>query len=265
MNKEIDTTILVQNIFYLCDKKGIKKSELERKIGVSIGYFSRLKNKDKCSIQVDVIQKLAATLETSINTLISVDLLEFNKDELLMIDAVKKLTEKAKDHTDKWERLKTSVISDYLDGKIQSNLPIIQDAATLLDHVKHEGRKKVYKSLPTGVILWQKVMDDKMEEMPWFSHDIDSKNQLLLTYMYSNSPVYVTGGEYVRVIELYLCSKRENHTTLSHLCSSSIDQGKVVEKVLDTLYDVVSSNTDDKKVINLDPKIKAVLDRYLEN
>jgi len=80
-----------ENARYLCKQKGKSIGELEKEIGVSKGYLSRIVNSEK-AISLANLYKISQILETTIDDLISKDMcLEWKIQELEKeLDSLKK-------------------------------------------------------------------------------------------------------------------------------------------------------------------------------
>ena len=79
-------SLFAKNIKYLASKNDIKIGDLEKSIGVSAGYFSRLANEEpKTSNTIlDIIYNLSVRFDTSIDSLLSMDLSSLTDSERLL-------------------------------------------------------------------------------------------------------------------------------------------------------------------------------------
>ncbi len=79
MDKEY-TKMALRNAFILCKIKGIKIGEMEKSVGISQGYLSRLKNRTK-AISFDTMVKISKHLDVSLDSLLED---EFTKIEITL-------------------------------------------------------------------------------------------------------------------------------------------------------------------------------------
>ena len=89
MNK---TEQLINNIYYLSKKKGIKIGELEEKVGVSTGYISKIKKRaEDTNPSFELIASIASVLDVSMDTLRSADLQAITPTEDYLLRVINKL------------------------------------------------------------------------------------------------------------------------------------------------------------------------------
>lgn len=74
MEKINYSEIAIKNISIILTIRGLSASEMEKKIGVSNAYFSRLKKKGNPNF--DMIAKIAKYLNVSLDELIKTDLMD---------------------------------------------------------------------------------------------------------------------------------------------------------------------------------------------
>lgn len=79
---------IVNNIYHLCKLKNIKIGDLEKKIGVRIGYFSR-KKKSYSTIGIFELIETTEILEICLDEIINVDY----KEQYLKIELQEELEE----------------------------------------------------------------------------------------------------------------------------------------------------------------------------
>ncbi len=69
------TKMALNNVFVLCQVKGIKTSEIEKSVGLSKGYLSRMKKQAK-AMSFDTMVKIAKYLDVSLDSLLEDDFLK---------------------------------------------------------------------------------------------------------------------------------------------------------------------------------------------
>lgn len=98
-------TVFLKNLAYLIVKNRIKTGELEERIGVSVGYFSRLKkNEDEsASLGVDKLCALATELNCSLDSLLFGDLASLSGTEQYVLTALRSIFIKTNRDSFFWE------------------------------------------------------------------------------------------------------------------------------------------------------------------
>lgn len=101
--KVFSNKIFFSNLETLKKRKGVKNSDIERSIGVSLGYLSRLKGEDKDSIpSVQIISRIAEYFGISIDMLLYTDLSdETNMGKIIKVLA--KIEEDTKTRNVVWQ------------------------------------------------------------------------------------------------------------------------------------------------------------------
>lgn len=106
MSEEFNKDLMFKNISLMLSEFGKKIGELEMEAGVSIGYISRSIKDTKSKPGIDFILKVAEALNTSVDTLLKVDLSELTPTEKYLITFL--------------EKLKKDTLDDKLDWIIES-------------------------------------------------------------------------------------------------------------------------------------------------
>ncbi len=91
MSKEFNKQLMLDNISFLLKELGKKIGELETESGVSPGYISRTSKDGNAKPGIDFIVKVAESLNTSVDTLLNVDLAELTPTERYLISFIEKL------------------------------------------------------------------------------------------------------------------------------------------------------------------------------
>ncbi len=93
---------VIENIFTLANNKGIRKGELEEKIGLSKGYLSRLKGKNELP-STEKMQRIAGILDVSLERLLNEDYSELGENDILTYDFICKIFNWSKDNNVIWK------------------------------------------------------------------------------------------------------------------------------------------------------------------
>lgn len=90
--EELNREQLLKNISNLAKRKGIKIGELEAEVGVSTGYFSRLKRDEgKALPGIAVLYNVAACLGVTVDDLISLDFSSLTATQSYLLAVVEKM------------------------------------------------------------------------------------------------------------------------------------------------------------------------------
>lgn len=96
---------LMANIVALIKEKGVKIGELENRVGISVGYISKMTKAENESMPgIDLIFKLAQELEVSVEALVCGDFNKSNDNLLFLIQFLHSLIEDANSHRDEWRQ-----------------------------------------------------------------------------------------------------------------------------------------------------------------
>lgn len=104
VNEGFNKKLMLDNISFMLKELGKKIGELESEAGVSPGYISRTSKDNNAKPGIDFIIKVAESLNTSVDTLVSVDLASLTPTERYLLAFLEKLkSDTTKDKLD-WER-----------------------------------------------------------------------------------------------------------------------------------------------------------------
>lgn len=126
---EFDRTKLMTNIIALIKEKGIRIGELEKRIGISAGYISKMTKAENESMPgIDLIFKLAQELEVSMEALICGDFNKSNDNLLFLIQFLHSLIEDINIHRDEWRQF-----TDYNALRTEYDFPALPMMAETLE------------------------------------------------------------------------------------------------------------------------------------
>lgn len=104
MSTEFNKQLMLDNIYFMLKEFGKKIGELEAEAGVSPGYISRTSKDDKAKPGIDFIVKVAEALNTSVDTLLNIDLSGLTPTERYLISFIEKLKRDTADDKLEWIR-----------------------------------------------------------------------------------------------------------------------------------------------------------------
>ncbi len=104
MTTEFNKQLMLDNISFLLKEFGKKIGELETDAGVSPGYISRISKEGNTKPGIEFIMKVADSLNTSMDTLLNVDLAEMTPTERYLISFLEKLNKDTLDDKLDWNR-----------------------------------------------------------------------------------------------------------------------------------------------------------------
>ena len=135
--KGLDSKLILNNIHYLIKKNNMRIGELETKIGVSLGYFSKMLKGDNSSIpSTEIIYNASRVLNVNLEELLTIDLSTIDETEEKVISFIDKLISSTKNKKSEWSENHPSMLSPY------SELPPMFE----VDHDLAEGDLVKYKS-----------------------------------------------------------------------------------------------------------------------
>ena len=91
MSTDFNKQLMLDNISFMLKEFGKKIGELEAEAGVSPGYISRTSKDDKAKPGIDFIVKVAESLNTSVDTLLNINLSSLTPTERYLISFIEKL------------------------------------------------------------------------------------------------------------------------------------------------------------------------------
>lgn len=104
MTSEFNKQLMLDNIYFLLKEFGKKIGELETDAGVSPGYISRISKDGNTKPGIEFIMKVADSLNTSMDTLLNVELAEMTPTERYLVSFLEKLNKDTLDDKLDWKR-----------------------------------------------------------------------------------------------------------------------------------------------------------------
>lgn len=201
-------TIFLKNIEAIRKEKNMKLGDMEKEIGVSLGYFSRLgKNKESLP-SMDIVLKVSKCLSISVDDLLKTNLYMLTGTERLVLDFIKKIFDDTRLGKLEWER--ENLITDYKSLEIAESKQTYGFKAYTNGHVY---RTKISEA--QGIEIRPLVLKHKGQEFPFVQMNmIDSTAE--------ETAIIADGGQELPTViraalnDLYSCVQQgENKSNLS--------------------------------------------------
>ena len=131
--EDFDNSILVDNISYLAKKYNLRIGEVEKMLGISTGYISRIANeKSGKKLSIDVVWKISKLFEITIHDLICRDLRIPGSNTELLLQFLSKLRKDTNEDKIYWRfegGYETEVDERYVDMKLVGEIPEDDDVS----------------------------------------------------------------------------------------------------------------------------------------
>ena len=128
MMRNFDKDLFIKNIYFLLKEKELKIGQIEERLGVSTGYFSRLKDSVNANPSIELVCSISELFNISIDRLLYSDLSGLNVGVNYILNAVDILMNKIKNADINWDFIskesfysQDSISYDYLTGKQCTN------------------------------------------------------------------------------------------------------------------------------------------------
>lgn len=257
IDKEVEymnNTKCIDNIYALAKQQGMKIGDLEEKVGLSKGYFARLKRDGNNSFPtVEKIYSIAEQLRVRVDLLMNGELTKLSDNELIMLQFIEKLYVELENHRMKWDKIEP-IIDKEKEG---STVELIIS--------EYDKKIKTY---------WQNASDSNLmhgipveydcEKISYFATDLPgSKKSVLLIYAYISSTDLQSGISDHMKDEIQLVMFSNELQQYDELYEKS-EKDSQVDVALEELTDLLCGEiytTDDtlasmKKFIDFDFKLE---------
>lgn len=104
MTNEFNKQLMLDNISFLLKEFDKKIGGLETEAGVSLGYISRITKEENAKPGIEFIMKTANSLNTSMDTLLNINLAEMTSTERYLVSFLEKLNMDTLDDKLDWNR-----------------------------------------------------------------------------------------------------------------------------------------------------------------
>lgn len=126
MNAEFNRTVVIDNIMSLIQARNIKVGELEKSLGVSTGYLSRLaKKENESALSAEFVWKAAQYFGVSMDSLARHRIDEEDKAISYIRKFLKRMIECTDDGTIEWKPIHVSDINHMLKDEIEIQFPVV--------------------------------------------------------------------------------------------------------------------------------------------
>lgn len=230
----IDTKQLIDNVYALIKCKNLRIGDVERTIGVSSGYFSRLaKNENDVAPGLDVVYKLAQILEITVDSLLNSDFTKSQENVAYLEKFIKKIVTDIESGRMDWESF-----CDY-DEVEQTygfyEVPMLQDGQFVSMLKKNE---RMQMKEPHYLIFLSALG-------PTFLFRLERKQADKVTTEY----------------EIYFLQDASSGEECTLACSSLENEG-VLRPFLLELYNCFERHDTD---VRIPIETRAIIDRYMES
>ncbi len=251
MTDEFNKQVMIDNISFLFEGVWKKIGELESEAGVSAGYISRISKEGNTKPGIDFIVKAAEALDTSIDTLLNVELADMTPTERYLISFL--------------EKLKKDTLEDKLDWKKESagylnRIEVDRDG--YVDHpllsyeTFYEEGETEYPDEVSRVVFVSNTYDCKTA-INDNCYNLRLKNGSVLYLMDISKSVHKRTDldVYAREVWMYAPGKGS-----SYLCSDR--DALALAELVEELYKVVSERM---KHPRIEHELKHVIDAFMKD
>ena len=230
----LDKAQLAENITYLVKRKNIPLGEFERSVGVSPGYFARLKQPEKNDLKpsIDLLTKVANRLECSLETLLFVAAMV----SVITFDAPVVVASQSSSPFAN-EPFLTNPL--FFNGVINANDDLLVDRNTSSSHYDFKFKSKFFEDDDLDLC-------DKIFELNRVMQDF---------YIFK---LCLHGDKTQERFEMYLLRSNKLHK----LCCGSSDEPNRLFELLRTLYETIQKSF---KRVRIDADVKEGLDEFLSD
>ena len=234
----LDKAQLAENITYLVKRKNIPLGEFERSVGVSPGYFARLKQPEKNDLKpsIDLLTKVANRLECSLETLLFVNTSKVTETEIYLANVLDKFINNTKTDAISWNTIRDV---DFFNGVINANDDLLVDRNTSSSHYDFKFKSKFFEDDDLDLC-------DKIFELNRVMQDF---------YIFK---LCLHGDKTQERFEMYLLRSNKLHK----LCCGSSDEPNRLFELLRTLYETIQKSF---KRVRIDADVKEGLDEFLSD
>ena len=123
--EDFNRQTVIKNLMTLVQNSGMKVGDVEKKLGVSAGYLSRLSKKEnESALSAEFIWKISQLFGVSVDTLVREDLEQEDKMVGYMRKFIGKLAEKTTSGELVWTPITVNQINNMLMGNSQTQFPV---------------------------------------------------------------------------------------------------------------------------------------------
>lgn len=243
---EFDRTKLMTNITALIKEKGIRIGELEKKVGISAGYISKMTKAENESMPgIDLIFRLAQELEVSVEALVCGDFNKSNDNLLLLMRFLHSLVEDINIHRDEWRQF-----TDYKALRTEYDFPELPMMAGTFEMNMEE------KDSPFRYVSGFRLDANLTVTNDNFYSFVSSIGPLLLFKLDNHLPE----GDKTE-FELYAINMGNFDESVIPICSSLDGDGELAPYLMD-LYNCLLRHSKD---IQISEETRIIINEYLRS
>lgn len=251
MNKEFNKQLMIDNISFLLKEFGKKIGELETEAGVSLGYISRISKEGNTKPGIEFIMKVADSLNTSIDTLLNVDLSEMTPTERYLVSFLEKLNKDTLDDKLDWNRESADRLN-----RAETDINGIPDHPLLSYETFYEEGECEYPDEVSRVVFVSNTFDCRT----YISGDcfnLRLKNGSILYLMNISKSVYTINDSDAFAKEIWMYTPG---TGANFLCSNR--DTSPLAALVDNLYATVSERM---KHPRIKQELQYVIDAFMKD
>lgn len=248
---DFNKSLLINNINFLMKRKGLKIGDVEKQLGVSAGYFSRICKEGNTTLPgIDFLYKLGNIIDAPLDALITVDYSALTPDENRILEFINVLLNKTTSNIYLWKKQSDKEI----ESKVSNNShPLI--ASVPSKNYTNDNPLGKYNSL-----FFPDDPDIEYERI--YTLELDATTMLMFSIL---TDIEKTAKKY----ELYMIINNNLNTiccgtdafnrsgafnsVLKKLCSSIIEQDNHV-KLTNEVRSILDDIIDRDKVDNMSPE-----------
>lgn len=251
--RKFDSKKCINNIYYLIKDRNMKIGDVEKEVGVSTGYFSRLsKDDNQGSPSTETLCALSELLSVSLDSLVYLDLSEMGPQDKLVSDFILKLIDKTTSGSLLWNRGDNNSV--FVDIKNFDQHPLYDEneyseigpTGYPEPIFKHEYNTIFRKG---GDIVGE-FYDVEIEE--------NARLYIVKTGIPNPSPFDDTVLYENLSYELFMYADNE----LEGICHTDSLLGKFYEKILPQLYDAAAVSSRKSKI---NGKVKKIINKFMKD
>ena len=224
--------IFFDNVNYVANQRNLKISTLERIVGVTPGYLSKLRKDDsRKGVSIDLIFKIADALKVSVDYLCTVECDGLNDVELDLLALFEKVKKDTINNKCKWE---------------------IENANMIMIKQGHIGNALVDNS--SNYVSLFNVNDNVVPD--GISYTLKLKTHVYMALVRVKSNLQYRGA----YLETYIIDEI-NDNRVRKLCKTTNDMSSMIDSALEDLYHVAEMSG---KKISLDDDTSRFIKEFLE-
>ena len=251
MTKEFNKKLVLDNISFLLKEFGKKIGELETDAGVSPGYISRISKESNTKPGIEFIMKVADSLQTSVDTLLSADLAEMTPTERYLMSFLEKLVKDTVDDKLDWNRESADSL-DRTETDINGN----PNHPLLSYETFYETSESEYPQEVSRVVFVSNAFGCRTS-IHGDCFNLRLKNGSYLYLMNLSKSVYTTNDQDAFVKEIWIYKPG---TGRNFLCSNR--DSSSLASLADNLYKTVSEQM---KHPRIKQELKYIIEAFMNN